>query len=747
MQKIMRLTSKTETNFGNYTHLRGRYMRNIGCLLVQLVFLIVAAHVLADSARTTPALQRDGDLQAVAALAHRIAPWLDSKLLLERIAPDQNTRVFELESANNRLILRASDVPSAATGLSWYLKYYCHRSISHLGNNITPVTSLPRIPKPVRRVSPFEFRYCLNYCAFNYTFAFADWERWEHELDWMALNGVNLALAINGTEAVWQNTLRRIGYSDREIMDYIAGPAYTAFWLMGNLEGWGGPVTQRMIDERVTLQKKILTRMRELGIQPVIEGFFGMVPTSLTKKFPTARIIDQGPWNNFRRPMVLVPSDPLFTQLANIYYEESNKLYGPARFFGGDLFHEGGKTADLNVASVAAGVQNAMLRANPEAVWVLQAWQGNPKDALLQGLQRDRILVLDLDALNWEARKGFDHSPWVCCFINNFGENTGMFGNLKRLASEPPRALASPYGRMMKGIGGIMEGINNNPVVYDLLFEMAWHNEAVNVRQWLHSYAEYRYGKTTPEIDRAWQLLLETVYSTAARGESIFCARPSLQVEGVSTWGHTRIGYNAAKLEEAAREFLQPAKELKGVDAFQADAVNLVRQILANRGLNVYRQMVSAYEANDKARFNQAADTFRMLIRKQDTLVGTRREFLLGNWLAEAKGMAATEEEKILLEKNARMQITYWGPNDPAAVANDYAFKEWSGLLQDFYLTRWDMFIRDLNSRLDGTTPREPNYFAFGENWTKQRNEYPAAPSGDPVATALRVFSDAAAPQ
>ena len=538
-------------------------MRNAWHLLAQLTLLLVTTHVPADASGAAPVAKHDGDLQAVAGLAHRVAPWLDSKLVLKHIAPDQNRSVFELESADGKLILSASDASSAAVGLNWYLKYYCHRSISHLGNNITPVTPLPPVAKPVRRVSPLEFRYYLNYCTFNYTFAFADWERWEHGLDWMALNGVNLALAINGAEAVWQNTLRRIGYSDREITDYIAGPAYNAWWLMGNLEGWGGPVTQRMIDKQSALQKKILARMRELGIQPVMQGFVGLVPASLAQKFPTARIIDQGPWNGFRRPMILVSSDPLFTRLATIYYEESNKLYGPARFFGGDLFHEGGKTADLNVVSVAGGVQNAMLRSNSEAVWVLQAWQGNPKDALLQGLQRDRILVLDLDGLNWETRKGFNHSPWVWSFINNFGENTGMFGYLKGIASEPPRALASPYGRMMKGIGGIMEGINNNPVVYDLLFEMAWHNEPVDIRQWLHGYAEYRYSKTTPEIDHAWQLLLETVYS-AGRPEPIFCARPSLQVKSVSTWGTTRIGYDPVKLEEAVREFLRAGKRTGG---------------------------------------------------------------------------------------------------------------------------------------------------------------------------------------
>ncbi len=718
-------------------------MRNAWHLLVQIALLFVATHVLADSAGTPSAPQRNGDLQAVADLAHRVAPWIGSKLVLEYIPPEQGRNVFELESANGNLIIRASDTPSAAMGLNWYLKYYCCRSISHVGNNITPATPLPLVPYPMRRISPFEFRYYLNYCTFNYTFAFADWERWEHELDWMALNGVNLTLATTGTEAVWQNTLRRIGYSDREILDYIAGPAYTAFWLMGNLEGWGGPVTQRMIDERVALQKKILVRMRELGIQPVLQGFFGMVPASLAQKFPTAQLIDQGLWNGFRRPPILVSSNPLFTRLAAIYYEESNKLYGPARFFGGDLFHEGGKTADMDVASIASGVQNAMLRANPEAVWVLQAWQGNPKDALLQGLQRNRILVLDLDGLGWKTRKGFNYSPWVWGFINNFGENTGMFGHLERIASEPLRAFTGPYGRTMMGIGALMEGVNNNPVVYDLLFEMAWHSEPVDVHQWIRGYLQYRYGRTAPGLDRAWQLLLETAYGPTGSGQSIFCARPSLQVKGASTWGATQIGYDPVRLEEAARELLRSGKELGDIDAYQADAVDLVRQVVANRGVDVYHHMVSAYEVKDKARFNQAADAFRVLILNQDTLLGTRREFLLGNWLAEAKGMATAEEEKTLFEKNARTQITYWGPDDPATELHDYANKEWSGLLRDFYLPRWDMFIRELNARLDGRMVQEPNYFAFEKEWTERRNAYPVAPSGDPVATALRVLSDA----
>jgi len=699
---------------------------------------VTRQHANASTKDFSPLSQKtDTRLQAVADLAQRIAPWLVSNLELRLIPRERNDSVFELETANGKLIVRASDPPSAAMGLNWYLKYYCHRSVSHLGNNIAPVAVLPKLPRRLHRVSHFQYRYFLNYCTLNYTLAFADWPRWEREIDWMALNGVNLALATTGTEAVWQNTLRRIGYSDAEILHFIPGPAYTAWWLMGNLEGWGGPVTQPMIDARVALQKKILARMRELGIEPVMQGFYGMVPSSLAQKFPAARIIDQGSWGGFRRPKILLSSDPLFVRLASIYYEEMKTLYGPARFFGGDLFHEGGQSAGLDVASLARGVQNTMLQENPKAVWVLQGWQGNPKNELLDGLLRDRILVLNLEGGAWEKRKGFNGSPWVWGVINNYGENTGMYGDLRQIAEEPIRARNGPYGRTLTGIGALMEGVNNNPVVYDLLFEMAWRDAPVDVRQWLGQYVKYRYGQTTPSLERAWQLLAETVYRFNNGQQSIFCARPSLEVKGVSTWGTTQIAYDPAQLEEAARKFLSAGNQLAANDAYQVDAVDIVRQVLDNRGLAVYRRMVSEYKAGDKASFQKTANAFLQLIRDHDTLLATRKEFLLGNWLAAARAMGHTEDERVLCERNARMQITYWGPDDPAADAHDYASKEWSGLLQDYYLPRWDMFVGELGARLEAKPATDIHYFEFEKDWTEQRNEYPVVPSGDPVATAI----------
>jgi len=103
------------------------------------------------------------DLTPVADLAERVVPWLAKNIVLISIPKEHGLDVFELETKNGKLIVRASGAPSAAMGLNHYLKYYCHRSVSHVGNNIRPVGELPALPQPVHRTSRFTYRYLFNY--------------------------------------------------------------------------------------------------------------------------------------------------------------------------------------------------------------------------------------------------------------------------------------------------------------------------------------------------------------------------------------------------------------------------------------------------------------------------------------------------------------------------------------------------------------------------------------------------------
>lgn len=190
--------------------------------------------------------------------------------------------------------------------------------------------------------------------------AFDDFKAWEKHLDFFALNGVNLILAPIGVESVWQETLKRLKFSDKEIKDFIATPAFSAWWLMGNLEGWQGEVSDRQIKGQKQLAKKIFQRLKELDINPVYQGFYGMVSSELKKKY-AGKITEQGLWaGGFPRPDFLSAEDKLFTEVSGIYYEEVKKQYGVFKFFAGDPFHEGGQTKGISVKKSAEKIQSQM---------------------------------------------------------------------------------------------------------------------------------------------------------------------------------------------------------------------------------------------------------------------------------------------------------------------------------------------------------------------------------------------------
>ena len=257
-------------------------------------------------------IQLNAQYSAVKELAIRQFPWLKNKVSLKEIPKENNEDIFIIETKKDKLYISASSTSAASRGLDWYVKHVANQSISHMGDNVKNLKKLPEVTQPIKRKSFVPYRYALNYCTINYSFSFYTWNEWEKELDWMALNGVNIMLAPVGTEKVWYNTLIKLGYTDQEAKAFIPGPAFTAWWLMGNLEGWGGPVSNQLIDQQADLQKKILKRMKELGIEPILQGFYGMVPHDLNKKegFKDAPVIDQGKWvfTEFTRPAILVPT-------------------------------------------------------------------------------------------------------------------------------------------------------------------------------------------------------------------------------------------------------------------------------------------------------------------------------------------------------------------------------------------------------------------------------------------------------
>lgn len=687
-------------------------------------------------------------LQPISDLVKRILPGYEDKFSFELLNSEVNRNIFEISSKNGKVLIKGDSPVSVACGLNWYLKYYCQVSVSFCEDQLNLPKELPLPVQIERHETKLTQNFYMNYCTFSYTTAFWDWKRWEREIDLMALNGITLPMAMVGTEVVWKNTLIHFGYSNEEIKDFLCGPAYFGWLLMGNMEKLGGPLPDEWFERQELLQKKIVSRMREYGMKPVFQGFFGMVPNSLSSKYPSAKIISQGEWNKLQRPPVLLPDDSLFVQMAKVWYTEYEKLYGKADFFGGDLFHEGGSTKDINVTEVARQVQSSMLAYNPNATWILQAWGGNPKKELLAGLDRQHTLIVDLCAeywTTWKDRKGFDGFPWIWSHITNYGGNIGLHGRLDAIAQGPIAGLCDPDASIsMRGIGSTPEGIEVNPVTFDLANEMRWRISSPSMEEWIRKYANRRYGVDSDYLHQAWHIFYHTAYGTyeghRRPSESVFCALPSLKGNKItaSSWSQCRIFYDPQKFAEGVALFLKEAKHLKNVSSYCYDVVDFIRQYIADLGRESYYKFVEAYQSKDKEKFNYWSSRFLELLKDQDRLLSAHPSFNVGRWLNQARAAGKSLSSKDLYEYNARMLIGTW--SEERTPVRDYAHKEWGGMLRDYYYPRWEKYVSYLKKNLNGEISKQPDTYEDERMWVQSHKEYPIEVNNNICLIASEIF-------
>jgi len=302
----------------------------------------------------------------------------------------------------------------------------------------------------------------------------------------------------------------------------------------------------------------------------------------------------------------------------------------------------------------------------------------------------------------------------------------------------------SASGRM-KGIGLTMEGIEQNPVIYELMMQHTWQSQPVQLDAWLSKYARNRYGVKSDSLEKAWQILTQTAYNGKEirdGAESIITGRPTL--DSTTVWTRTKLNYPPKDLLPAWDLFIQAAKSGIHTDGFRYDLVDITRQVLANYALPLQRKWVNAFKAGDSIQFRQYSKQYLELISDLDKLLATRKDFMLGPWIAAARSKGSTTLEKDLYEQNARDLITLWG--DANSPLHEYANRQWSGLLNDFYKPRWQQFFSILQQSLQ--TGKTPDFEAFDQHiskwewrWVNEHKSLPVEPSGNCITTAQILYT------
>lgn len=652
---------------------------------------------------------------------------------------------FEISDKDGKIHIKGNEGLSLATGLNYYYKNYLKVQISEQTKQVKMPDTIVNVGTTITKETPYSVRYAFNYCTLSYTFAFFGEEDWQRENDWLALNGVNVVLDLAGQEATWIKFLMNFGYSFDDAKDWLTGPGYYAWQFMDNMESFGGPVPDGYIIDRLELARTSQRWKNSLGMQTILQGYAGMVPTNFNEYQPDVKIINQGNWNGFARPSMIATDSDTYDEYAKKFYEAQRFVYGETSdYYAVDPFHEGGKRPEgLTDDTIASEVLESLLEYDDQAVWIVQGWQSNPTNALLKGMgehKNSHVLIVDLikyPIKSWTKYNKlkydnttldsleFNGTNWAWCLLGNFGGNPSMNGQMEVMVEDILSAQAT--SKHMQGIGIISEATYDNPVLYDLIFDLAWADQDFNLYKWLNNYIERRYGATSESAKQAWQIMKDANYDQGVRfTNEVF----GMKNKPPQNYGQQSITYGADKLETALKLLAKDFEKFKDSEAYRYDLTEIMRQVVSNYAVLTYNDVLSAQKDGNLEEFVQKKEEFLNLFDILNQVQSTQQEQLGGEWIGKATDLASNYDDfgKDTFEMNAKTLITSWGSRSSHNSLKDYGWRNYEGIVQDVYKEIWVEYLDRVEANLrDGTALNNKSvsqYFDFYWSWVMGKQNY-----------------------
>ena len=713
-----------------------------GLRMLAALLLVACCGKVFAAMPTTPAF----DTAPARAALQRLLPRQQAQFTLVALDRGQGADRFEVRGTAGHIVVAGTSPAVILTGVETYLEQVAHVAIGWPGDSLARLSAtLPAPASPIERRAVVPDRYALNDTDDGYADAYLAWPA----IDLLALHGIDEVFLPVGTEEVYRRTFRDFGYSDAAMRAWIPADAHQPWWLLQNMSGFDAPLSPREYTRRVALARKIVARLRALGMTSVFPGWFGTVPPGFAVKHPGANVVPQGTWAGFARPDWLDPRDPLYAKVAADFYRRQRALFGDGTMYKMDLLHEGGRAGNVPVAAAARGVMAALQAAHPGARWVLLGWQHNPLPAVLDAVDHRHLLIVDGLSDRYQGldrEKDWHGTPYAFGSIPNFGGHSTLGANagvwLQRFA-----VWRDKPGSTLRGIAWLPEASGIDPAAFALFTALAWAPAPDNEAAWFKAYADSRYGGVDAHAEAAWRILGETAYAMPADGDSepqdsLFEARPAQDVATAASWSPRAMRYDAGHFAQAICVLLQVAPALRATSAYRRDVVDVARQTLVNRARALLPEIRAAYAAKDAARLHALAGTWLDDMALLDRLLASDPHFLLGSWLAPAQAAAGNDAEAAQFEYDQRALVTIWGDRGGAdhGGLHDYANRELSGLVSGLYEPRWRRFFASLEQSLaTGQPPEKIDWYAMEHAWTVSRTAEPTVPQGNPWRLATEV--------
>jgi alpha-N-acetylglucosaminidase len=668
-----------------------------------------------------------------------------SKETLVRLFGSQTAGIFDLQlketpgmndnyrinAGNEKVSITASTPVALCRGAYQYLRNTGDAVVSWSGNNVSRERGQV-VPYTEQASSPYRYHYYFNIVTHGYTTPYWDWERWQQEIDWMSVHGLDMPLLGTAYEAILSRVFKKLGLTDEEISVFFTGPAHLPWNKMGNITRLNSPLPGSFFDKQIKLNHQILDRLKEMKMHPIVQAFAGFVPDGIKRLYPDIKLRDLD-WGGFTKEYnahILEPGSPLFVKIGGMFIEEWEKEFGKSEFYLADSFNEmavplskDSTKALEELAMYGQSVYESIHKAAPDATWVMMGWTfpfqrdwktgklfWTPQrlSALFSKVPNDKLLILDMAneynrvfwkiPESWKMFDGFFGKQWIYSFIPNMGGKSSLNGILDIYATIPIEALNYPGKKNLVGFGFAPEGIENNEIIYELLSDMGWRDKEIDLDKWIGEYCKDRYGAFPENMKKAYDIFRKTCFGT-------FTDHPRFKYQLGPRPREKASVDTSRQFVEGVKLFLSCKDQIHDSKLFQNDVIEFSTQYL---GLQTDR-LLTRFEKTGKTNYALLNEAIG-LMNSIDRLLASHTTFQLKRWVDLARKYGSTEQEKNYYEANAKEILTIWGDNGEIT---DYAARTWSGLVRDYYAQRWKKFYDAKKNK------RDFNLLKWEQQWVK----------------------------
>lgn len=639
----------------------------------------------------------------------RNTPKVIDNFIIKNIPSDNGCDCYEIYAEEKNIVLAGNSNLSLCMAFYRYLNEYCNIVITSGDYDISHIATTPLPEEKIARTIKQKIRARTSYEMFSLEGNYWGFDRWEKEIDFMAMHGINTALQPVGFDGVLYRTLREMGMPEDFSAEFSSGPAFLMRQLTGNIAAMNSVNSKEYLERKIYIGKQITEREKQLGITPVFPAIIPSVPFSLRKKYIKMEIFKAPMWHNFPPIFFMKPENAFFGIFNRKFLEIQREALGETdSFIFEPLYDVDKKGYNSHLTALGKGIDEALREHNENAVCYTHLSSIN--EDFFKKVSPDRFIIINDSA---DERPQFlqDKKHLVAIKGNTYGR-TGLCGDIDTVSRCP---YAVSKSENLLGTAVELDTFRENPMYCAVVLNAATADEAFDADEFVKDFAKKRY-RTEDFADEIVKLK-NLCYNTSECSGSIICARPSSVLKHTAPFDTLQRKYDPSELYEIAKAIVE--SDARKNDKMRLDIVCIVRQFLAEFAYPVYLKATEFFKDKNVRHFEQASNLFLEICQDMDRLLKTQEGTNLSTRYEEAHELGNNKDEMQMIDINFLMYHTIWGPFD-RSILYDTAWCEWGGMVKDFYAQRWFMYFRALAAYFDNPKKLKD----FSKKQPLDRHEY-----------------------